>query len=160
HELGIVPTEEIRQLADRIGRGAVLDTAASPGRRSATIEGPAAEPGNGTASRVERKQVTVLRAWICRADDPDAEATVEHVDPQLSVISEAAARFGGTLSQVGDDGGTALCGAPVAQEDPEVRACRAALAMRDAIASSPTDELDLRTAIHSGEAIVRGAGDE
>lgn len=163
HELGIVPTEGIRQLAEQIGRGAALATAASAPRSNA-IERPAIiEPqsGNAMPSRVERKQVTVLRAWIRRAeDDPDAEATFEHVGPQLSAISEAAARFGGTISQIGDDGVTALFGAPVAQEDHEVRACRAALAMRDAIASSQTNELDLRIAIHSGEAIVRASGDE
>lgn len=161
HELGIAPTEHIRLLARQIGRDTALDPA--PSQRNTTGEALAvAEAAEQSAVplHAERKRVSVLRAWFRRTeDDPDAEAIFEHVDPLLSALSDAAAHFAGTISQVGDEGLTALFGAPVAQEDHAVRACCAALAMRDALASSAAGELELRIAVHSGEAVVRVAGD-
>ena len=73
---------------------------------------------------------------------------------------DAVRHFGGTISQVRDDGVTALFGAPVAHEDHAVRACYAALAMTEAIPPLAHQPLDVRIGIHSGEAVVRTIGDE
>jgi predicted ATPase len=55
---------------------------------------------------------------------------------------------------------TALFGAPVAHEDHAVRACYAALAMREAISSLAHQPSDIRIGLHSGEAVVRTIDDE
>ncbi|MCD6679767.1 MAG: AAA family ATPase [Burkholderiaceae bacterium] len=162
-ELDIVPSEHVRQLAEQIGRDSAPDPTVrpTPVEKGVAVHGAEAEHEAVAPPRAERKQVTVLRAWIRTAQhDPDAEAAFERVDPLLSAISQAAQRFGGTISHVGDDGVTSLFGAPVAQEDHAVRACRAALAMRETIASSRAEASGLRIAVHSGEAIVRPSDDE
>jgi hypothetical protein len=93
-------------------------------------------------------------------DSSDPELALERVDPALTAMVDAARHFGGTISQIRGDGVTVLFGAPVAHEDHAARACYAALAMRDAIASLIHPPLDVRIGIHSGEAVVRTIGDE
>ena len=64
-------------------------------------------------------------------------------------------RYGGTVEKFIGDAVMAVFGAPVAHEDDPERAVRAALAIRDALAES---EVDVRIAVHTGEALVsRGA---
>jgi len=152
-ELGIAPAEETRQLIAEIGRASIArsrERDAGPDHANLPPVLPA-----------ERKQLTVLCARIRFAiDDPDPETALERVDPVLGAMTDVAGHFGGTISQVREDGVTALFGAPVAQEDHAVRACYAALAMRDAIASLGPQPPELRIGIDSGEAVVRTIGDE
>ena len=167
-ELGIAPAEETQQLAADIGRESAVHSA--PGataahtfaKRScepAEVGGPANEPPRVLPA--ERKQLTVLCARIREAiDSSDPEAALERVDPALTAMVDAVRHFGGTISQIRDDGVTALFGAPVAHEDHAVRACYAALAMREAISSLNYQPLDVRIGIHSGEVVVRTIGDE
>lgn len=157
-ELGIAPAGETQQLAAEIGR------ASAGGSAPLRIPEPAVRTELASVPPVlpaERKQLTVLCARIRAAiEDPDPEAALERVDPVLRAMSDVAARFGGTISQVRDDGVTALFGAPAAQEDHAVRACYAALAMRDAVASLMPEPAEVRIGVHSGEAVVRTIGDE
>ncbi len=82
----------------------------------------------------ERKQVTVLFADLKGAmellADRDPEEARKLLDAVLERMMNALHRYEGTVNQVMGDGIMALFGAPVAHEDHAVRACYAALDMR------------------------------
>ncbi|HEY1564728.1 MAG TPA: AAA family ATPase [Gaiellaceae bacterium] len=110
---------------------------------------PAAAP-----SREERKVVTILFTDLvgstARAEglDPeDVRATLSAYYAQLRAELE---RHGGTVEKFIGDAVMAIFGAPVAHEDDPERAVRAALAIRDSVG----EELEIRTAVHTGEALV------
>ena len=110
---------------------------------------PAAAP-----AREERKVVTVLFTDLvgstARAEglDPeDVRATLSAYYAQLRAELE---RHGGTVEKFIGDAVMAVFGAPVAHEDDPERAVRAALAIRDSVG----EELEIRTAVHTGEALV------
>ncbi|GAA0568714.1 hypothetical protein GCM10009416_03670 [Craurococcus roseus] len=114
----------------------------------------------------ERKHVTVLFADLVGslallAEDPE-EAT-GLLDAVLDRLNHAVAECGGTVAQETGDGIMALFGAPKACDDHALRACRAALAMREeilALASERAVPLAMRVGIHTGEAVAseRGQG--
>jgi DNA-binding SARP family transcriptional activator/class 3 adenylate cyclase/predicted ATPase len=170
-ELGIAPAEETRQLAAEAGREPgghmVAESTRVPSMAqrsgepmSVTLVADDREGETSPPLPAERKQLTVLCGRIRELiDSSDPEAALER-DPMLAAMIDAVRRFGGTISQVRDDGVTALFGAPLAHEDHAVRACYAALAMREAITSRAQRSLDLRIGIHSGEAVVRTIGRE
>ena len=170
-ELNIAPAEETRRLAAEIGgefhNTGAIDRTRPQATRDMHPQVVAIAASAHTQREpvpvlpAERKQLSVLCARIREevgASDP--ETLLARVDPALKAIVDAIRQFGGTISQVQADGVTALFGAPLAQEDHAVRACYAALAMRDAIASFAEKPFDLRIGIHAGEAIVRTIGDE
>jgi class 3 adenylate cyclase len=108
----------------------------------------AAEP-----TREERKVVTVLFTDLVgftgrseRLDPEDVRATLSQYYARLRNEIE---RHGGTVEKFIGDAVMAVFGAPAAHEDDPERAVRAALAIRDAV-----DDLDLRTAVNTGEALV------
>src|SRR5438477_7672005 len=109
-----------------------------------------------TASRPreERKVVTILFTDLvgstARAEglDPeDVRATLSTYYAQLRAELE---RHGGTVEKFIGDAVMAVFGAPVAHEDDPERAVRAAIAIRDSIG----EELQIRTAVNTGEALV------
>jgi hypothetical protein len=83
----------------------------------------------------EGKQVTVLFADLKGSmellADRDPEEARKILDPVLEHMMEAVHRYEGTVNQVMGDGIMALFGAPIAHEDHAVRACYAALRMRN-----------------------------
>jgi Double zinc ribbon/Adenylate and Guanylate cyclase catalytic domain len=85
----------------------------------------------------ERKQVTVLftdlKSSMKVLADRDPEEARQLPDPELERMMAVVYRYEGTVNQVMGDGIIALFGAPIAHEDHAVRACYAALAMREAI---------------------------
>src|SRR5258706_9156044 len=85
----------------------------------------------------ERKQVTVLFADLKGSMELLAERDPEEagplLDPVLELMLEAVHRYEGTVNQMMSDGIMALFGAPLALEDHAVRACYAALRIRDAV---------------------------
>jgi class 3 adenylate cyclase/tetratricopeptide (TPR) repeat protein len=110
---------------------------------------PAAE-----SAREERKVVTILFTDLvgstARAEglDPeDVRATLSAYYAQLRAELE---RHGGTVEKFIGDAVMAIFGAPVAHEDDPERAVRAALAIRDSVG----EELEIRTAVHTGVALV------
>ncbi|HET7352415.1 MAG TPA: AAA family ATPase, partial [Gaiellaceae bacterium] len=110
---------------------------------------PAAAP-----AREERKVVTILFTDLvgstARAEglDPeDVRATLSAYYAQLRAELE---RYGGTVEKFIGDAVMAVFGAPIAHEDDPERAVRAALAIRDSVG----EELEIRTAVHTGEALV------
>jgi class 3 adenylate cyclase len=119
----------------------------------------------------ERKQVTVLFADLKGSmellADRDPEEARKLLDPVIEHMMEAVHRYEGTVNQVMGDGIMALFGAPVAHEDHAVRACYAALRMRDQIrryAEQARREhgalVQVRVGINSGEVVVRSVGSD
>jgi class 3 adenylate cyclase/tetratricopeptide (TPR) repeat protein len=110
----------------------------------------------------ERKVVTVLFAdlvgFTARAERLDPEDVRALLRPYHERARHELERFGGTVEKFIGDAVMAVFGAPVAHEDDPERAVRAALVLRDAIAelneAEPSPELEVRIAVHTGEALV------
>ncbi len=126
---------------------------------------------NRSALEGERKQVTVLFADLKGSmelsEQVDAEEWHRVLDRFFGILSEAVHQFEGTINQYTGDGIMALFGAPIAHEDHAVRACHAALTMRQELRRF-ADELRLqdglnlsaRIGINSGEVVVGKIGDD
>ncbi|WP_166645011.1 AAA family ATPase [Dongia mobilis] len=102
----------------------------------------------------ERKQVSVLHVNLRDApltDDPEIVAA--RMAPLMDCMTSAIERYGGHVTQRRQEGLTALFGAPVACQNHTMRACLAALAMREG-----TGDASLAIAIHAGEILVRSNG--
>nr|WP_283949879.1 adenylate/guanylate cyclase domain-containing protein [Limobrevibacterium gyesilva] len=89
--------------------------------------------------------------------DPEDAASL--IDPALRTMIDAAERFDGVVSSRGD-GIMAIFGAPSASEDHGVRACLAALAIRDALApggaaAHGSGGVRVRVGIHVGDVVFR-----
>jgi class 3 adenylate cyclase/tetratricopeptide (TPR) repeat protein len=119
----------------------------------------------------ERKQVTVLFADLKGSMELIAEQDPEEagplLDPVFELMMEAVHHYEGTVNQVMGDGIMALFGAPLALEDHAVRACYAALRMRDAarrysdtLRGSRGLEVQIRVGVNSGEVLVRSIGSD
>jgi class 3 adenylate cyclase/tetratricopeptide (TPR) repeat protein len=119
----------------------------------------------------ERKQVTVLFADLKGSMELLAERDPEEagplLDPALTLMMEAVHRYEGTVNQLMSDGIMALFGAPLALEDHAVRACYAALRMRDAVRRYSDElrgthgvEVQIRVGINSGDVLVRSIGND
>jgi hypothetical protein len=89
----------------------------------------------------ERRQVTVLFADLAGSTALVRRLSAEQANDLLRETIESIARavrhFEGTVNKIEGDGLMAIFGAPWAQEDHAVRACRAALAI-EGIASAVT----------------------
>ena len=112
--------------------------------------------------REERKVVSVLFTDLVgftgRAERLDPEDVRATLSPYYARLRSEIERHGGTVEKFIGDAVMAVFGAPVAHEDDPERAVRAALAIRDAIRelndSEPTFELQLRSAVTTGEALI------
>jgi adenylate cyclase len=106
---------------------------------------------------VERKQATILFADIVGSTDlitgMDAEDALRRLQPLVGVMAQSVRRFDGWIVRTLGDGLMAAFGAPRAQEGHALHACKAALAMQEAIckldAATP-----IRVGLHSGEVVV------
>ena len=114
----------------------------------------------------ERKQITVLFADIKGSleliEDSDPEQADQLLESTLGKMMDAVHRYDGTVNKVMGDGIMALFGAPLALEDHAVRACYAALAMRDGARRTAGEtrarfgvEPQIRIGLNSGEVVVR-----
>src|SRR5262245_26440199 len=114
----------------------------------------------------ERKQVTVLFADVKGSmellADRDPEEARKLLDPVLERMMDAVHRYEGTVNQVMGDGIMALFGAPLAHEDHAIRACYAALRMREAVRRYSDElrraqgvEVQIRVGVNSGDVVVR-----
>jgi class 3 adenylate cyclase/tetratricopeptide (TPR) repeat protein len=119
----------------------------------------------------ERKQVTVLFADMKGSmellADRDPEEARRILDPVLELMMEAVHLYEGTVNQVMGDGIMALFGAPVSHEDHAVRACYAALRMKerirqygDEIPGPDAIPLQIRVGLNSGDVVVRSIGND
>jgi DNA-binding SARP family transcriptional activator len=164
-ELGVEPELETRQLYDEIlERRAV----ASPATLDVVTEARPrqARPHLGGTLEGERKHITVLFADLCGTAehvlDRDPEEASRLLEPLIERMIGAVRPYGGTVHAVLGDGITALFGAPRAQEDHAVRACYAALSLRETITRYAAEvcrarglDLSIRVGLHSGEVVVR-----
>src|SRR5581483_10233422 len=107
-------------------------------------------------AREERKVVTILFTDLvgstARAEGLDPEDVSATLSAYYTQLRAELERFGGTVEKFIGDAVMAVFGAPVAHEDDPIRAVLAALAIRDSIG----EELQIRTAVHTGEALVAG----
>jgi class 3 adenylate cyclase/tetratricopeptide (TPR) repeat protein len=92
------------------------------------------------------------------AEKLDPEDVRARLAPYYARVRTELERFGGTVEKFIGDAVVALFGAPAAHEDDPERAVRAAIAVRKAIEDLNAEDdwldLHLRTAVHTGEAIV------
>jgi class 3 adenylate cyclase len=130
------------------------------------------ECGTAVASSTkpaEYKQVTVLFADVVQSMDVAAAVGAERLREIMTELVECASvvvqRFGGTVDKFTGDGIMAVFGAPVALEDHAVRACLAALGVREetqrlAVEVRERDgvELQLRVGLNSGQVIAGEIG--
>ena len=170
--LGISPAADTEDLLRRIrkqrarqaGRPGERTLAAPAGKPRVTPppEGGAAETaaGGGPPVQAERKYLSLLSAEMLvdpgAADDPEAD--LDLLDAGLTALTQAIDRYGGTIAGRQSNSFTALFGAPAAHEDHAVRACFAALAMVEALGHPRFRRLRVRAGLHSGEVVVRLAG--
>jgi len=119
----------------------------------------------------ERKCVTVLFADVkgsMETSEPlDPEAWHHVLDGFFRILAEGVHRFEGTINQYTGDGIMALFGAPLAHEDHALRACWAALWLREPLRAY-ADELRrtrglsfaVRMGLNSDEVVVGKIGDD
>ena len=105
-------------------------------------------------AREERKVVTILFTDLvgstARAEGLDPEDVRATLSSYYAQLRGELERHGGTVEKFIGDAVMAVFGAPVSHEDDAERAVRAALAIRDSIG----EELQIRTAVNTGEALV------
>jgi class 3 adenylate cyclase len=105
-------------------------------------------------AREERKVVTILFTDLVgsteRAEGLDPEDVSATLSAYYARLRGELERHGGTVEKFIGDAVMAVFGAPVSHEDDAERAVRAALAIHDSIG----EELQIRTAVNTGEALV------
>ena len=105
----------------------------------------------------ERKQATVLFADIVGSTNfiagLDAEGALNRLRPVVAAMAQAVRRFNGTVLRWLGDGLKASFGAPLAQEGHALLACKAALAIREAVSALPASPA-IRIGLHSGEVVT------
>lgn len=118
----------------------------------------------GEPLRTERKLLTVLFADIggstelIRGHDPEQASAILEASTDLMI--QAVQTFDGTVSRVMGDGIMALFGAPRAVEHHAMRACLAALRIRETAMQAPIHPsaqrvTALRVGVASGEVVVK-----
>jgi class 3 adenylate cyclase/tetratricopeptide (TPR) repeat protein len=134
--------------------GALL--ADPPAGAVASVPRPVSTPAT------ERRLVSVLFAdlvgFTTLAEGRDAEDVRELLARYFDACREVIERYGGAVEKFIGDAVMAVWGTPVAQEDDAERAVRAALDLVEAVqrlgSSAGTNDLGLRAAVHTGEAVV------
>jgi class 3 adenylate cyclase len=118
-------------------------------------------PGAGGIVRElsERKFLTILFADIRNSTgvirDLDPEDAMAKLRPAIDLMIAAVREAGGMVNRIQGDGIMALFGAPLAVDDHPVRACRAALLMRDRIVTELGDkDIAIRVGVHSGDVVA------
>ncbi len=140
-ELGVLPSEETRQLAERILKGELFI------RPELKTDLPAIPQ-----THAERRQVTVLYCELTLAaiDDPDEAMDLLRA-PQSRCVA-IIRQFSGHIVQTHGGGLLAYFGYPQAHEDAARRALQAALAVtREAVQG-----IEIRAGIHTGLVVTGG----
>jgi DNA-binding SARP family transcriptional activator/tetratricopeptide (TPR) repeat protein len=143
-ELGITPGPELRDL-----EAAIL-------RQDTSLDAPPAPAGAVRLPAESRKLVTVVVAGV---DPPQADAALDpeelhHVlDRYATTVASVVEQHGGSAQMLPSGAVLAVFGAPVAHEDDALRAARAALELRSALAAHP-EGLAGRIGMETGEVLV------
>jgi DNA-binding SARP family transcriptional activator/tetratricopeptide (TPR) repeat protein len=142
-ELGLEPSEELRALERMILVHDPSLGAAAPERPEAA---PAAVP-----VREARRPVCVLLAELVLDPALDPEAARREASRCLAEAEAIVERHGGTVEQLLGEEVVAIFGVPAAHEDDALRALRAAVELREAVAP-----VVVRAAAVAGELVVGG----
>ena len=153
-ELGIEPGPELREL-----EAAIL-------RQDEALARPAQIP-----SLPQRKLATILYADLADstglAVSLDPEALRSLLRRYFDAASAAVSRHGGVVEKFVGDAVMAVFGSPLAHEDDALRAARAAVEVRDAVARLDEEvardlgvSLQVRIALATGEVLAGGGIDE
>jgi DNA-binding SARP family transcriptional activator len=159
-ELGTEPTEELRELHRNILR---QDPALRAPARASRRDHPGASEQRPRGP--SRKTVTVLTCrladWPVLAEQTDPEAQRTMLDRFRALARAGVARHGGTVDTVAHDVISAVFGVPAAHEDDALRALRAAVDVRAAVAAVDDDtlggnglSLQTRIGLGTGEVLV------
>lgn len=111
----------------------------------------------------QRRPVTALFADVVGstsiAESMDPEEYAALIGGVIARMSEAVARYEGTVANVLGDGILAFFGATQAHEDDPQRAVRAGLEMvADVLAAAPGDRLRIRVGVNTGPVVVQAIG--
>jgi DNA-binding SARP family transcriptional activator len=145
-ELGLEPSEELRDLQQRILRHDPSLAEAAP-------------VPEGIESR---RTVTILfcdlvgSTRLATALDPEVYRRL--ISSYLDAASRAIEAHGGVVEKFIGDAVMAVFGAPELREDDVLRAVRAAVDARNAVAALEAHELAVRIAVNTGEVVVSGSG--
>ncbi len=153
-ELGLEPDPELRELETKILRH----------------DESLARPGRAVPAAPQRKLATILFA-----DVADSTGLAVSLDPEalravlrryFDVASAAVTRHGGTVEKFVGDAVMAVFGTPLAHEDDALRAARASVEIREAVALLDEElertfgvRLAVRLGLASGEVLTGGAGE-
>jgi class 3 adenylate cyclase len=118
----------------------------------------------------ERKPVTVgfidVLGSLALAEELDAEEWHRTLDQFFEILARGIHRYEGTINQYTGDGVMALFGAPLAHEDHALRACHAALHLRERLRRWAEElrrergiDFHFRIGLNSGEVVVGRIGD-
>ncbi|MBM2822849.1 MAG: hypothetical protein HW413_1595, partial [Thermoleophilia bacterium] len=134
-DLGIEPGPELKELEAAILRQdeALLPAAPSPVMRT-------------------RRLAAVLSVGLEAVGAIDLEVEDRELDTTASAVIAAVTRHGGVAERLADGSVTAVFGVPVAHEDDPLRAARAALEARTALA--PMDSITFSVGIEIGEVVA------
>ncbi|MGD9329712.1 MAG: adenylate/guanylate cyclase domain-containing protein [Desulfobacterales bacterium] len=119
----------------------------------------------------ERKQVTVFFADVAgftsMSDKLDPEQVHRIMDGAFRILMDEIHAYGGTINQFTGDGVMALFGAPVAHEDHALRACHAAIAIRNSMNTYSQEvkrlygvDFRLRAGLNTGPVVIGSIGDD
>ncbi len=107
----------------------------------------------------EQKHITILFSDLVDStgilESLEPEEAVDRLNDIIAVMRKAIRQYGGLVNYIEGDGLMALFGAPVAQEDHALCACKAALELHDKIRSEFGSAMRVRTGLCSGNAILR-----
>jgi adenylate cyclase len=117
----------------------------------------------------ERKELTVFFSDIEKftniSEDMQPERLVSILNEYLTAMTGIVFSFNGTLDKYEGDAIVAFWGAPIPQQDHALRACRASVAMQEAIAAmrerwerERKPHLNVRIGLNTGEMIVGNMG--
>jgi class 3 adenylate cyclase len=123
-----------------------------------SVTGPTTPPA-ADEIEAELRRLTVMFADMqgstALIGQIDPEQAAELIDPALTVMIAGAERYDGVVSSRGD-GIMAVFGAQARVEDHAIRACLAALAIRDELMRRAGGEVvPVRIGIHSGDVVFR-----
>jgi class 3 adenylate cyclase len=112
-------------------------------------------PVTAAAPREQRKTVTVLFCDVAGStelgESTDPEALRALLARYFERMKETVERHGGTVEKFVGDAVMAVFGVPVVHEDDALRACRAAVEMRDAL---PELGIRGRIGVNTGEVVT------
>jgi class 3 adenylate cyclase len=160
-ELGLEPSEELRRLERQV---LVHDSALELEPVVAPVRATPTPPADAPAAHDLRKTVTVLFADVTNftsfGEGLDPETLRATMSRYFDTMRAAIERHGGTVEKFVGDEVMAVFGVPVAREDDALRAVRAAVDMRSALAALNHDfalagvEIEARTGINTGTVVA------